>query len=46
MSSRLPDLWVGGVRPGWLRAVTHLDIGDEDVDHAIERMQEVIAVHA
>jgi threonine aldolase len=37
---------VGGLRPGWLRAVTHLDIGDEDVDHAIERMQEVLPVHA
>ena len=23
---------VGDLRPGWLRAVTHLDIGDEDID--------------
>jgi threonine aldolase len=37
---------VGDLRPGWLRAVTHLDIGDEDVDLAIERMQEVLSVHA
>jgi threonine aldolase len=37
---------VGGLRPGWLRAVTHLDIGDEDIEQAIERMQEVLAVHA
>jgi threonine aldolase len=37
---------VGGLRPGWLRAVTHLDIGDDDVDRAIERMQEVLPVHA
>jgi threonine aldolase len=37
---------VGGLRPGWLRAVTHLDIGDGDIDHAIERMQEVLPVHA
>jgi threonine aldolase len=37
---------VGGLRPGWLRAVTHLDIGDEDIAQAIERMQEVISVHA
>ncbi len=37
---------VGGLRPGWLRAVTHLDVGDEEIDEAIERMQEVFAVHA
>jgi threonine aldolase len=37
---------VGGLRPGWLRAVTHLDVGDEDIEHAIERIQEVISVHA
>jgi threonine aldolase len=37
---------VGGLRPGWLRAVTHLDVGDEDIDHAIEGMQEVLPVHA
>src|SRR5262249_14072025 len=35
---------VGDLRPGWLRAVTHLDIGDEDIDEAIERIQEVISV--
>jgi threonine aldolase len=37
---------VGGLRPGWLRAVTHLDVGDEEIEQAIERMQEVISVHA
>jgi threonine aldolase len=37
---------VGGLRPGWLRAVTHLDVGDEDIEQAIERMQEVMNVHA
>ena len=37
---------VGGLRPGWLRAVTHLDVGDEEIEHAIERMQEVVGVHA
>jgi threonine aldolase len=36
---------VGGLRPGWLRAVTHLDIGDAEIEQAIERMQEVISVH-
>jgi len=37
---------VGGLRPGWLRAVTHLDIGDEQIDEAIAQMQEVLSVHA
>jgi threonine aldolase len=36
---------VGGLRPGWLRAVTHLDVSDEELDQAIERMQEVLSVH-
>jgi threonine aldolase len=37
---------VGGLRTGWLRAVTHLDIGDDDIDAAIPAMQEVLHVHA
>ena len=37
---------VGGLRPGWLRAVTHLDVGDEEIEQAIEQMQEVLSVHA
>ena len=37
---------VGHLRPGWLRAVTHLDIGDDDIDAAIPVMQEVLGVHA
>jgi threonine aldolase len=37
---------VSDLRPGWLRAVTHLDIGDEEIEGAIERMQEVLSVHA
>jgi threonine aldolase len=37
---------VGGLRPGWLRAVTHLDVGDEEIDQAIGRFQEVLSVHA
>jgi threonine aldolase len=37
---------VGGLRPGWLRAVTHLDIGDDEIEQAIERIQEVLSVHA
>ena len=35
---------VGGLRPGWLRAVTHLDVGDDEIEQAIERMQEVMSV--
>ena len=37
---------VGGLRHGWLRAVTHLDIDDDDIDQAIDRMQEVLSVPA
>jgi threonine aldolase len=37
---------VGGLRPGWLRAVTHLDIGAEEIEQAIDVMQEVVSVHA
>ena len=37
---------VGGLRPGWLRAVMHLDVGDDEIEQAIERMQEVLTVHA
>jgi threonine aldolase len=37
--TRLTDAGVGlsgTVKPGVLRAVTHLDIGDDDVDRALE----------
>jgi len=37
---------VGGLRPGWLRAVTHLDVGDAEIDAAVEAIAEVRAVHA
>ncbi|MFL5916195.1 MAG: threonine aldolase family protein [Gaiellaceae bacterium] len=37
---------VSDLRAGWLRAVTHLDIGDDEIEQAIERMQEVLSVHA
>ncbi len=48
LSERLAErgVGVGGLRPGWLRAVTHLDIDDDDIDQAIERMQEVLSVPA
>ena len=37
---------VSDLRPGWLRAVTHLDIGDHEIEQAIASMQEVLSVHA
>jgi threonine aldolase len=37
---------VSDLRAGWLRAVTHLDVGDDDIDTAIDRIQEVLSVHA
>jgi threonine aldolase len=37
---------VGGLRPGWLRAVTHLDVGDEEIEQAIDRIHEALSVHA
>jgi threonine aldolase len=40
------EVGVGDLRPGWLRAVTHLDVGDDDLEQAIERIREVRAVHA
>jgi threonine aldolase len=46
LTERLLDrgIAVSELRPGWLRAVTHLGIGDDDIAEAIERMQEVLAV--
>jgi threonine aldolase len=37
---------VSDLRPGWLRAVTHLDVGEAEIDQAIDRMQDVLSVHA
>ncbi len=37
---------VGGLRPGWLRAVTHLDVGDTEVERAIELIEAELHVHA
>jgi threonine aldolase len=45
-SLRERGVLVGNLRPGWLRAVTHLDVGDDDIDVAIGAMQEVLNVHA
>jgi threonine aldolase len=48
LSERLLEqgVGVGDLRHGWLRAVTHLDVGDEEIEQAIERMQEVLPVYA
>ena len=40
------EVGVSDLRPGWLRAVTHLDIGDDEIEQAIDRIQEVQSVHA
>jgi threonine aldolase len=37
---------LGDLRPGWVRAVTHLDISDADIDEAVEVVPEVAGVHA
>jgi threonine aldolase len=37
---------LGDLRPGWLRAVTHLDISDADIDGAIDVIPELVNVHA
>jgi len=34
------------LRAGWLRAVTHLDVSDDDIEQAIEVLPEAIGVHA
>jgi threonine aldolase len=34
---------LGHLRPGWLRAVTHLDVTDDDVDAAIAALQRALA---
>lgn len=34
---------LGDLRPGWLRAVTHLDVGDDDVDAAIDALAVTVA---
>jgi threonine aldolase len=31
-------------KPGVLRAVTHLDVGDEDIDHAVDAVPRALAV--
>jgi hypothetical protein len=33
---RAADVLVGALRPGVLRAATHLDIGDDEIDRAVE----------
>jgi threonine aldolase len=37
---------IGGLRPGWRRAVTHLDIGDADIERAVDLIGTELHVHA
>jgi threonine aldolase len=37
---------LSGLRPGWLRAVTCLDVGDEDVEGAAERIPQALGALA
>jgi threonine aldolase len=37
---------LGGLRPGFLRAVTHLDVTDDDVEQAIALLPQALGVYA
>ncbi len=37
---------VSDLRPGVLRAITHLDVSDDDIDQALEIIPEALGVHA
>jgi threonine aldolase len=44
--AREAGIAIGELRPGWLRAVTHIDIGDDDVDEAVERLPAALYARA
>ncbi len=44
--ARRRGVLLGDLRPGWLRAVTHLGVTDDDIDRAIELIPEALGVHA
>jgi len=44
--ARRRGVLLGDLRPGWLRAVTHLGVSDDDIDRAIELVPEALGVHA
>jgi threonine aldolase len=46
LRARERGVLLGDLRPGWLRAVTHLDISDTDIEEAIEVIPELVGVHA
>jgi threonine aldolase len=46
LRARERGVLLGDLRPGWVRAVTHLDISDADIDGAIEVIPELLGVHA
>jgi len=45
ISQRLAErgVWILALGPDWLRAVTHLDVGDEGIDRAVQALREVMA---
>jgi threonine aldolase len=44
--ARETGVLLSDLRAGWLRAVTHLGISDDDIGHAIEVLPEALGVHA
>jgi len=44
--ARSRGILLGDLRPGWLRAVVHLDISDDDIEQAIEVLPDALGVHA
>jgi threonine aldolase len=44
--ARRRGVLLGDLRPGWLRAVTHLGVSDDDIGRAIELVPEALGVHA
>jgi hypothetical protein len=39
--TRARQLWINPVAPARMRAVTHLDVGEADVDEALGRIEEI-----
>jgi threonine aldolase len=42
---RARGVLVSDLRPGWLRAITYLGVGDDDVERAIEIIPEALRLH-
>jgi len=41
--TRARDLWINPMKAGLFRAVTHLDVGTEDVEDALGRIAEALS---